>query len=109
MSDKEIKDLLNTIEYNIPIEEYKSEGTSDGLCHYELDEESWQYKTLKYVQEIQQENQQLKEQLKYKQELIEEIKRNVNNNAFEVYTKEYGNIEVVEANVILETKIRRNK
>lgn len=64
---------------------------------------------IKELMRLERENQQLKEQLKYKQELIEEIKRNVNNNAFEVYTKEYENIEVVEANVILETKIRRNK
>lgn len=59
MSKKEIEDLLETIKYNIPIEEYRSEGTSDGLCHYELDEDSWQYKTLEYIKNLQQENKQL--------------------------------------------------
>ncbi len=61
------------------------------------------------IKQLQQENQQLKEQIQHKEELLEKIKENIKENAFEVYTKEYGTIEVIETNFILETTIRRNK
>lgn len=63
----------------------------------------------KYIDKLEKENKQLKSQLKYKQELIEKIKENVTDSAFEVNTKEYGKLEVVETNVIFETSIRWNK
>lgn len=72
MSEKEIEDLLNTIEDNIPIDEIRSVDTASGLTEYELDEESYQYQSLKYIKELQQENKQLKEQLQQSEEVIQE-------------------------------------
>ena len=63
MSKEEIKNLLETIEDSIPVEEYRSVSTSDGLTHYKLDKESYQYKVLEYIKDLQQENQKLKENL----------------------------------------------
>lgn len=61
MSEIEIKDLLNTIQSNIPYDYCRSEGTEDNLYQNWLDEDSWQYKTLNYIEQLRQENQQLKE------------------------------------------------
>ena len=46
---EEIKRIIEELKDNIPIEEYRSEGTSDGLTHYEEDKDSWQYKLLDYI------------------------------------------------------------
>ena len=57
---EEIKEILEKLKDNIPIEEYRSEGTSDGLTHYEEDKDSWQYKLLDYITNLQEENERLK-------------------------------------------------
>lgn len=49
----EIKEILEKLKDNIPIEECRSEGTSDGLVHYGEDEDSWQYKLLDYITKLQ--------------------------------------------------------
>lgn len=52
---EEIKRIIEKLKDNIPIEEYRSEGTSDGLTHYEEDKDSWQYKLLDYITNLQEE------------------------------------------------------
>ena len=58
--NNEIKEILEALKDNIPIEEYRSEGTSDGLTHYEEDKDSWQYKLLDYIFNLQEENERFK-------------------------------------------------
>ena len=69
--NNEIKRIIEELKDNIPIEEYRSEGTSDGLTHYEEDKDSWQYKLLDYITNLQQ---------KYEiaQKDIESLKNNYN-------------------------------
>ena len=59
----EIKEILEELEDNIPIEYIRSCDSPDGLGHYEQDIESWQYKLLDYITNLQQENERLKAQL----------------------------------------------
>ncbi|MBO7611080.1 MAG: hypothetical protein J6T23_02590 [Elusimicrobia bacterium] len=56
---EEIKRIIEELKDNIPIEECRSEGTSDGLTHYEEDKDSWQYKLFDYITNLQQENERL--------------------------------------------------
>ena len=56
---EEIKEILEKLKDNIPIEEYRGEGTSDGLTHYEEDKDSWQYKLLNYITNLKKENEKL--------------------------------------------------
>ena len=51
---EEIKRIIEELKDNIPIEECRSEGTSDGLTNYEEDKDSWQYKLLDYITNLQQ-------------------------------------------------------
>lgn len=60
--NNEIKKLLEDLKSNIPIEEYRSEATSDGLTHYEEDKDSWQYRLLDYITNLQKEKIQLVKQ-----------------------------------------------
>lgn len=55
----EIKKLLEKLKDDIPQEEYRSEGTSDGLTHYEEDKDSWQYKLYNYITKLQDRNKEL--------------------------------------------------
>ena len=76
---EEIKEILEKLKDNIPIEEYRSEGTSDGLTHYEEDKDSWQYKLLDYItnlqEELEEEKRIEKESLKTIQNLEEDNKQ----------------------------------
>lgn len=107
MSEKE--ELKKAIESLESREEPNCVSAFGGINVDDLYSAVERLKKIPNYNDLLKENKQLKEQIKYKEELIKEIVRNVNNDAFEVYTKEYGNINVVEVNAVLETKIRRNK
>ena len=90
----EIKIILEKLKDNIPIEEYRSEGTSDGLTHYEKDKDSWQYKLLDYITNLQEENKELKKKItfneksrrKMQQSLMEQIE--IKNEGFKATVEE---------------------
>ena len=51
-----IEEMLEKLKDNIPVEEYRSEGTDDNLTHYEEDKDSWQYKLYNYITNLQEKN-----------------------------------------------------
>ena len=79
---EEIKRIIEELKDNIPIEEYRSEGTSDGSTHYEEDKDSWQYKLLDYITNLQQENEKLKYNARgqvndyFKDKYVDEVLKN---------------------------------
>ena len=74
----EIKEILGKLKDNIPIEEYRSEGTSDGLTHYEEDKDSWQYKLLDYITNLKEENEHLRTELDTYKNAVYKIRSYIN-------------------------------
>lgn len=72
MNKEELKEVLQNLYHNIPIDYTRSCDSSDGIGHYEEDEESWQYKLYKYITNLQH---QLEQKRNIRKEAIEYINR----------------------------------